>query len=114
MPLFTTYSSIVWFTIFLWEYVCDNCDHSWYFCCIYSRIAGLQCSLLVYTLSISFGEAEIRFNGQGNAGFLFHMMMDNGSLFTTASLKEHLIKFVRFFFVVCLGTLKAKSTISSV
>lgn len=51
--------------------------------------------------STSFGEAEIRFNGQGNAGFLFHVLMDKGSLFTTASLKEHLIKFVRFF-LCCL------------
>lgn len=29
----------------------------------------------LYSLYV-FGEAEIRFNGQGNAGFSFHMMME--------------------------------------
>lgn len=54
---------------FLWQGARVNCDHSWYFCCAYSRIAGLKFEilmvktvlLLVYILCTSFGEAEIRF-----------------------------------------------------
>jgi len=32
---------------FLWQDGCDNCDHSWCFSCVYSRIAELTFGLLV-------------------------------------------------------------------
>lgn len=39
------YSTVQYF--FLWQDVCDNCDHSWYFCCVCSRIAGLKFGILM-------------------------------------------------------------------
>lgn len=32
---------------FLWQGAQVNCDHSWYFCCAYSRIAGLKFEILM-------------------------------------------------------------------
>lgn len=69
--------------------------------------------MLVYILSTSFGEVEIRFNGQGNAGFSFHMIMEIQFVYYCISKNIWWNQICKVLLFVCLGRLKGKSTISS-
>lgn len=71
--------------------------------------------MLVYILSASFGEAEIRFNGSRKWRFLVSHDDSNCSLSNAAPPNIWWNKICKVLLLfVCLGRLKGKSTISSV